>query len=509
MNRINYLIILILVLGLAYRILFTANGNFLFTMDNARDFVDVREMVELGKVRLTGPTSAIEGFYNGPAWYYLLAISYILSGGAPFSAIVMEIFLWAVGGFFLLKLVSRWGVWMIVVIGMLWVASNYIFLATLYSFNPNPVTLLTPLFIYLLLKYLENGRVLFGVATFLLGGLFFNFEMNFGIFTPLIIILAVLLTKKAKLFTDKSFWLGVAFFILTLLPQVFFDLRHQFIMSKSILRHLSEGGVKEFNPIDRIRIVSESFYNTFVPTLMNRKFLPIILLVLFIPILIKFFKQEKKGDPLIVITLLYIFVPFFSYLVLPVAVNPWHLGGPMTASLILVAFVLDRVKGWGVWGRLTFVLLSSSIVFFAVLNIVNFFQERGTPSNDPSLYKNEIAAIDYIYKYANGQNFKAYAYLPSVIDYPYQYLIWWYGRKKYSYVPGEYAYSPNKPQYISNKAKFEGRKDDFSGLVFLIKEPDRIRMRQAWENDFQDMKLIDKHKFGDIEVEVRTEVLKQ
>ena len=60
MNK-KVIILIILFLGVVYRLLLTSGGNFLFNMDNARDFVDVREMVELKKLRLTGPSSAIEG----------------------------------------------------------------------------------------------------------------------------------------------------------------------------------------------------------------------------------------------------------------------------------------------------------------------------------------------------------------------------------------------------------------------------------------------------------------
>src|SRR5581483_5932999 len=121
-------------------------GNFLFNMDNARDLVDVREIIELHKLRLTGPTSAIEGVYTGPAWYYLLAIPLILSNGDPYSAIIMEIVLWVIGGYFLMRITSRYGLVLMVTSGIIWAVSDYINLLTLYSFNPNPVALLTPVF---------------------------------------------------------------------------------------------------------------------------------------------------------------------------------------------------------------------------------------------------------------------------------------------------------------------------------------------------------------------------
>ncbi|MBI2599953.1 glycosyltransferase family 39 protein [Candidatus Daviesbacteria bacterium] len=272
MNRkLLFSILLILLIGILYRLVLTANGNFLFNMDNARDMVDVREMVVLPKLRLTGPASAIEGFYNGPAWYYLLSIPFLISGGDPYASILLEIGLWALGGFFLLKLVSRWGNWLVVPAGALWIASNYIVLTNLYAFNPNPVTLLSPLFIYLLVEYLEKGKLFYIITAWFLAGLFFNFEMNFGIFTPFILFAAVIATGNLKLLKQKGFWVGVGFFILTLLPQLVFDLKHQFIMSKAVLRYLSEGSGSGFDLLNRFQVISSSFYQTFLATMMNHK----------------------------------------------------------------------------------------------------------------------------------------------------------------------------------------------------------------------------------------------
>lgn len=495
-KKINLLIIGLLTLGILYRLMLTWDGNFLFNMDNARDMVDVREMVEQSKLRLTGPTSAIEGFFNGPFWYYLLAIPYIATGGNPYGSILMEIALWAIGGFFLLKLARSFGIWPTIVAGSLWVASDYVVLTNLYAFNPNPVILLTPLFIYLFFKYLETNKLIFSIFTFFLGGLFFNFEMNFGVFIPPIILVTLFLTKKIQYLKSKNFWVGAIFFIICLLPQVMFDLRHDFLMTNSLMNYLSQGQTS-YNFGVRLQSITLSFYNVFSATLMNHKTFTLIILALFLSLLSRFLKEKDK-NPIVLISSSLIFVPFISYLFIPVTVNAWHLGAPAAASIVLIGFLLNKTK-FGI-------LIGFFIVFFAISNIFKFFiQDFGKPSGDPSLFKNEVKAIDYVYQKAEGNNFKVYTYLPSAYDYPYQYLFWWYGGKIYGYIPGEYVYSPNKPRYIPSQDKFQGSKDNFSGLVFLIKEPDRIKMRQAWENDFKDMEFISKKMVGPLEIEIRME----
>lgn len=506
------LILSFLAIGILFRLFLTWDGKFLFNMDNARDMVDVREMVVLGKLRLTGPTSAIEGFFNGPAWYYLLAAPFIISGGDPYGSIILQIILWAIGGFFLMRLAGRWSEWLIGPVGAIWVASNYVVLANLYAFNPNPVILLTPLFIYLLFEYLEKGKVLFGILSFILAGLFFNFEMNFGVFTPAIILVNILLTKKFKLLRSKGFWLGVAAFILTLLPQILFDIKHQFIMSKSLVNFLTEGSGLDFNFAERVQIISESFFNTISATFMNHKIFSLIILGLFGSVVLRRWRQLKT-DLVVLVCLSIIFIPFLGYLILPVTVNAWHLGAEMVAIVLLTGFLCKEVWQVSLFGKIISPVLVMVLIFYALSNIVNFFvNDFGKINNDPSLYKNEIAAIDFVYKYADSKNFKVYTYIPSIIDYPYQYLIWWHGLKKYGYLPQDYAYSPNKPQYISNKDKFSETPKDLSkrensNLVFLIKEPDRNFTRAGWEGDFipYNWHPVEKQIVGSIEVEVMKE----
>ena len=75
-KKINLLIVIILFSGILYRLALTWDGNFLFNMDNGRDMVDVREMVETGKLRLTGPPLPLKVFIMDPPgtifWQFLM-----------------------------------------------------------------------------------------------------------------------------------------------------------------------------------------------------------------------------------------------------------------------------------------------------------------------------------------------------------------------------------------------------------------------------------------------------
>ena len=54
---------------------------------------------------------------------------------------------------------------------------------------------------------------------------------------------------------------------------------------------------------------------------------------------------------------------------------------------------------------------------------------------DASVYRNQLTALDYIYRQAAGKKFEFIVYSPAVFAYPYDYLFSWYGPKKYHYAP--------------------------------------------------------------------------
>lgn len=500
------IIFLILFLGIVYRLFISANGNFIFNMDNARDMIDVREMVVLGKMRLIGPTTSIDGVYFGPFWYYMLAIPFVLTGGNPYGSIVLEILLWAVGGYFLLSLVYKYyGKLSLFAVSLLWLASNFIVLGTQYAFNPNPVLFLTPVFIFSLLKYIETQRPLFLYFSWFLAGAFFHFIVPVGIFMPAIIILAIFLTNR-NLLMRKEQLIGLAFFVITFLPQIIFDLRHNFFMTKSLFEYRSIAhGSASAMPDAKFRTIFKSFYETLLPTFMNFKIFTNAVLVAFGGICIYFVRIRKMPDKLTLICLSLLFVNLFGLQPIKIEILRWYLNASLVAALILVGFIISTLEkkrfSWMAY------ILVVSLFVFTLQNVSEYIHVaiEGNPGN--SIFKNEIAAVDLVYQKASGKNFKVYSYLPSVYDFPYQYLFWWHGLKTYGYLPEDYAYLPNKPQYVAGKEKLiGGLHPESSGLVFLIKEPDQIGQRHLWENTFKDLELLETDQIGAITIEIRKEI---
>lgn len=495
-------IFLILLLGVIYRLILTANGNFIFNMDNARDMVDVREMVILGKMRLIGHTAAIEGIFYGPYWYFLSSIPFYLSNGDPYGSILMLIFMWVIGGYFLLKLIKEYGILASTVVGGLWIVSNPVVLATFYAYNPNPAILLTPSFIFMFLKYLQTEKPIFSLIMFVLAGAFFSFEIMYAIILPVIILSVIVLSGRSRLFFSRSFLYGVTTYILVISPHVLFELKHNFFMTHSLLNYLANSGSDNVitNPLLRINYVLEALLKTFLPIFMNFRSLMYLFIAFLIGVILKLIFQKKLfKDELLLILLTYIAITILAFILIPFTINSWHWVGLISAVILLAGVVIAYAQRWGI-------ILGVLCICLSIVNARNYIKDLSISNPDPSLYKNELSAVDSIYTQAQGENFKVYTYMPSVIDYPYQYLFWWRGLNKYGYVPEDYAYSPNKPEYISQKSLLpKGANPPSSGLIFLLKEPDRNNLRHLWENDFKKYELISSQNFNSYVIEIRLE----
>src|SRR3989344_8867009 len=83
--------ILILTLGILLRGQETLSRNFLFLLDQGRDMVAVKGILYDHHLTLIGPSTSLRGVFQGPLWYYLLALSTGLFGGNPWGGILLMV----------------------------------------------------------------------------------------------------------------------------------------------------------------------------------------------------------------------------------------------------------------------------------------------------------------------------------------------------------------------------------------------------------------------------------
>ncbi len=454
-------LLIVFILGAWFRIEGVITQSFAFTYDVGRDLLAVRDIVSLEKIPLIGQTTGLPGLFYGPWWYYILTPSFILASGNPTGvALFMAIsgILTALLGFKVGKNIG--GIVLGLVFASFLALSPVMIAVASQIWNPNLIPLFIVLFMYcthLIFVSLEKNKRVNGLYFLLSGlllGLILDSEIVFGLLFAIgVIISTIIFLRKRLKFTYYLFF--ISGFLLIMSPRILFELRHDFLMTNSLLSFVgsafssSQSGQSLFNPINSFM----ALYRLWTETVAREDlFLGSISAFLITFILFYFYKKLGKEEKfflslsLIVTTVFLIGLSFF----------PGDIWGHYIVGIpILYIFVLSIAvsKSLENLKKIRFFLVSAVIACLILyINPTQAVSRYQKPlwEGDASLYRNQLAVIDNIYKQADGKDFNYVVYTPPVHDFTYQYIFLWYGKKHYGYIP----------------------KKEKSSLFFLIIEPD-------------------------------------
>lgn len=482
-------------------------GNFPFTMDQGRDMVDLRNMYVTWMPRLVGPTTSINGVLLGPFWYYFNLIPFVLSGGSPNIIVLWQIIWYQLAVIFLWWTLKNRNFIQASLIATVLLLTPTSFNSARYFWNANSMPIFTIIFFAFLYNTLfnETKKNFFWLG--FVSGLGMQIEAAFGIlFFPFALIYFLIKRVKPKKIINLCFGFG-----LTLLPQIAFEIKHKFIMTKVLLGEFSGKGSQMLGETFEFSERLVQRWEHFHDLLLKSNHLPpnyliiIYALSLIIFALFLFSKQNDKSSNQKEVWVAPFFFTVFAglfYLQFSQSLKSWYTLGLSVPIAIYFGSLVNYL-----WERKSFIpkLIAIYLVFLTIFYGLKSQIDYTTvvaskPSDDRSNLKNELAAIDWVYQNAKGKNFKLYSYLPSVYDFPYNYLIWWYGAPKYGYQPADTSYLPNQPEYIPNLSKVWTKKlpnDNLVVYTFLIIENDaELPQREmAWEGNFSKLCSVKEYTF--------------
>ena len=461
------LIIFILFLGVGLRAQEAISRNFLFLLDQGRDMMAVKGILYDHHLTLIGPSTSLRGIFQGPLWYYLLAFSTGIFGGNPWGGILLmlaiSISVLVVVYFWTKKLFGEKAA---IVTLFLFAVSSEAAAAATYTWNPHPMWLLMVIYIFTFYSTIYKSNK-FNVILWPVIGLMFHFQTALGVFILLASLIYVFLFER-KIVLNRNFIIGIGLFLLTFLPQIIFDIRHDFLMSRSALslltgseRGLFVGGEKS-GYLGLIKNHFDSLYGNFRSAFINdgfAKYLPnlfIVVILSSILLILKktsvFLKKESEFILIIVKLLLIIILLTFVY---PFPLRYWFLTGFQSFYLITLGLILSKFLNNRL-GKLVIFSIFTVLTFYSLqrINVLYFH-----PPNDGGAekIKGKLSAIDYVYKDVKEKPFGLLVFTPAVYTDAYDYLIWWYGKEKYGYIP--------------HKEK--------KGIFYLLMETDRSK---PWSN---------------------------
>jgi hypothetical protein len=212
-----------------------------FIYDVGRDSIALRSILA-GDLKLVGPTTGLPGFFLGPLWYYVGLPGYVLSNGNPYG---IQLWYIVLSSFF---------------IPLAWILSHKLFGNTLWAkisalflvlssgsisgtnFVWNPMLSL-PLMAGAVLCFLNARKSIISVYIgFFLLALTLQSEFAYAIF--FLVTLWPLIPWMRGTLEWKTMAVSALIIGITLIPQLGFELRHDFLMTKSLMQSMNDPTMK-------------------------------------------------------------------------------------------------------------------------------------------------------------------------------------------------------------------------------------------------------------------------
>jgi 4-amino-4-deoxy-L-arabinose transferase-like glycosyltransferase len=429
LSKENLILFTILFFSFFLRV-FEINNLLGFYYDQGRDGLVIWNFIHEGKFFLIGPVTGIEGIYRGPFYYYLITPFYLLGNGNPVFVSIWLSFISVIGIYVLYLLTKKifdkeTGLLAIFIYGLSYSSVTF----SRWLSNPNPLPTFSILVAYFLLM-IYKGKEKYWLLVGLFAGLSLQFETVSATFSLPAIIVFVL-WQRSKIKKWKYLLFALLIFVITLLPQIIFNIRHDNILVQAFEKFLiTEKSFRiSFWQVFLLRL--QFYYDSFTSRLLYDQFILNKIFMIILSLLVFVYRKDFFKDE-IKILLIWIFTPLVLLLFYQGnygTVEDHYLSGLWWVFILFVSFLFRRF-GKRLVGKVVLILFLS---FFISSNYQQFkdYYHHGTGI----VLINQLTAIDWIYQDAKGEDFNVDVYVPPVIPYAYDYLFKWYGQEKYGKEP--------------------------------------------------------------------------
>lgn len=431
---IPFLVLLIILLStflLGSRMIIS--GDFFFLADQARDILLVQDIVNVYHFALIGTHSGLGGFFHGPLWLYLLVPFYIVGRGNPFIftyAYILVALITVLAGF--IAGYSLYGK----KVGILFA----FFLAispSIWSYIPNTIgvnmlPLVFVLIFYFLIRYIRGESWAYIFAIFFVG-----LSLQFETALPLILIPIVgssFFLNKKIFHQPKIIVLSILSFILSISTFILFEVRHDFLMTHSLIGLFTSNKHQQgyLNLSERVVSHFHSLIKVYESILITHSiFLEIALMLLFLVFLyLSFVKRDfvKKERKELIYFLVFPIVIFVLYLFYGYTLWPEYLLGLVVPVALALSLIIMKV--WNEKLGKFFVLLFFVLTFFDVGKVLYTqyflsYQQNTTAGS----YLNQKKVADWVFHDAKRQPFGYFVYTPETFTYGMDYLMKYEGKQ--------------------------------------------------------------------------------
>ena len=422
-------------------------NNYLFLIDQGRDYMAVKDIVINHKFTLIGSEigggfAGTQGIFQGPVYYYLLSIFFVLFKGNPYGGMIM-MFMFSMASiifaYFFARTIFK-NQWAGALMAFFIAISSPLIDQARFIWNNHPSTFFIFLAFYFTYKAFKKDKKYLFLAAFF-SVFVYNFEIAMAV--PMCVALlfyVVFILKLNKVKEYLSLFMG---FVLGILPMLLFEVRHNFIGTRGIINYVlvQPNVYLRTNAHDNllnnhISTFVSNFLNTF--TIKNIPPYSALLFLAFIALLVFLTLREKEATLknflkylfitlLVTVAVLSLLRNFVYYYYL------YHLD---VIYIFIATYIIYKIfKGKSHLAKLIAILAIAIFLLTSVTSAISMTIKDYPDLGGAAKIKGQEQAIDYIYKDAKGKPFGLYIFTPPVYTYPYDYLLWWYAKPKYHYFP--------------------------------------------------------------------------
>jgi len=496
---VYFLLTLLLILAFVIRI-YHIDRLLGFYFDQGRDALVIWDFWHKGKLFLIGPITGLAGIFRGPYYYWFIAPFYLIGKGNPLFPSVFLIFTSVVAIAFIYYLGSKiQGRATGIIAAILAAFSFNIVMASRWFSNPTPMLLFSMILVWAMFKASEGKKWGWPVIAAVSGLSLFSFGSAGELFYfPAILIFLIWTILRQgyggrSSLNSKVVFISIALFVLTFLPLVLFDLKHDGILRNNIVNTFV--GEKSFTLPSGSLFESrnKSYYDIFSTKIFHiRGKKEIIALwglalsfLLFLPGL---FKNQKTR--IILILLISPLVGLYFYQGNFMILYDYYLTGYYLIFILLVAVVLGKIWSY----KLGIIIVLSFIYLFLVNNfeVLNYKLKDKSDSPGSIALVNQLASVDWILNSAKGEKFNVDVYVPPVIPYAYDYLFLWQATRRC----GDDLCKMTKGENVKNLYTLYEKDSDHQ---------DRLDVWLARQKGIA--KIVNEKEFGGIVVQKRERIL--
>ena len=212
----HWLIILVLVIAAILR-LYRISDYMEFLGDQGRDVVIVRNFLKFGDLFFIGPQTSIGNMYLGPFYYYFIAPALLLANFSPVGPAILVALLSVLTTYLIYLITEKhFNKQSAIIASILFAISPVVIKYSNFSWNPNVMPLFALLFIY----FIDQKKYIYATLAFIM--CLNSHYLALALLLPAAYIIAL----DYKNFKLKSFLIPLIIFILSLTPQLLFDIKH-------------------------------------------------------------------------------------------------------------------------------------------------------------------------------------------------------------------------------------------------------------------------------------------